>query len=1108
MRKLLLATAIALSVFPATATAAAATPAPAWGLTSLAAPTNFKPGEAGSYYQVEATNIGAAPTDGSPVVLSDTLPAGLTVKKVELLLRIAPGKFDEFGEAPGVCAKTEAAGAVTVTCTVDESIAGTFEPARLWPSERLIMRVRVFTPGSASGALVNHATVQGGGAAAGSAESQGEACACPAPPGLSAFNSDLIGVDGAPVSQAASHPFSYTTSFSVNTELAPAQSSAPLVAAGGDVKDLEFPLPPGLLGNPTVASHCSAKDFTAQELVGFKNPERNYYVVNCPDGSAVGTVAVSQVDGIPGGDILTAIYNLVPPPGMPALFGFQVAGLPIYIETELRSGSDYGVTARVRNVSQLKRVTAATATFWGVPADPAHDPQRGFCGETGGVTGSCDAEGVQERPFFRLPTSCATQLDFGMSFATWLHPTTFFSAGVQHGPVDGCELPDFSPSIESKPSTNVADAPSGLHFNLHLPQQANEDPDGLGEADLRDAVVTLPEGFTVNPSSANGLEGCSVAQIGYLPGTSGPPEFTAAPPTCPDAAKLGKAQVHTPLLDHPLPGAVYLAKPHENPFDSLIAIYIVLDDPISGVVVKLAGEVTPDPQSGQLTTTFEDSPQTPFEDFELDFFEGARAPLRTPPTCATHTTASSLTPHTAPASGPAATPSDSFAITTAPGAGPCPATPAEQPHSPAFAAGTAAPLAGAFSPFLLSLARQDGSQELSGLDLTLPPGLTGKLAGLEACPEAALAAAQAKSGAAEQASPSCPPSSRVGSVTVAAGAGSAPFHAQGEVYLAGPYKGAPLSIAVLVPAVAGPFDLGTVVNRDALYVDPKSARIHVLADPIPTILQGVPLDVRSIDARIDRDRFTLNPTSCNEMAISGALTSSLGQSAPLTERFQVGNCAELAFKPKLSLRLIGGTKRTDHPALRAEVRMPGGGANMASVSVALPRSSFLDQGNIRTVCTRVQFAAHACPPGSIYGKAEAQTPLFDEPLRGPVYLRSSDHNLPDLVIALKGPESFPIEIEAAGRVDSVKGALRTRFEAIPDAPVSRVLLAMEGGKRKGLLVNSGDLCARAYRANGIFNAHNGKRAKLRPALSNAKCGKQGAKKRRGQGKKSGRGGNR
>ena len=461
-------------------------------------------------------------------------------------------------------------------------------------------------------------------------------------------------------------------------------------------------------------------------------------------------------------------------------------------------------------------------------------------------------------------------------------------------------------------------------------------------------------------------------------------------------------------------------------------------------------------------------------------------------------TACCARPPPAPDSGPPATPHDDYAISQGAG-GACASSESALPNSPSFDSGSASPIAAAHTPFVLHLRRNDGTQNFSAVNVSPPPGLTAKLAGAEQCSDAALAAAASKSGREEQQSPSCPASSEVGSFTAAAGAGPAPYYAPGKVYLTGPYKGAPLSFAFITPAVAGPYDLGTVVTKAAVYLDSSTGRVTTVSDPLPRILQGIPLDVRSVDVSLDRPDFTRNGTSCDPFSVDGSLTSTLGQVAPLSSRFQLGECSRLAFKPKLGIRLFGGTKRGGHPALRGVLQMPEGGANIARASVALPHSEFLDQGHIGTVCTRVQFAegagnGSACPAASIYGHAIATSPLVAYALEGNVYLRSSSHELPDLVVALHGPPSQPIAVNVVGRVDSVKGGIRTSFEGVPDLPVSKFVLSMEGGK-KGLLQNSTDVCTGIHKATAEFDAQNGDIADLAPALKNGKCGKAKQHKR-------------
>src|SRR6201746_1765073 len=513
-----------------------------------------------------------------------------------------------------------------------------------------------------------------------------------------------------------------------------------------------------------------------------------------------------------------------------------------------------------------------------------------------------------------------------------------------------------------------------------MPQEEHEAPGATGEADLRDASVVLPKGLVLNPASADKRASRTPTQIrpATAPGTL-PAHFNTAPAQCPDAAKVGSVEAVVPALDHPIAGGVYLATQEENPFNSLAALYVVLEDPESGIVVKLAGKVALDPATGQVTTTFTDNPQVPVEHFKFDFFEGARAPLRTPMSCGDYTTTSTMTPWSAPAGLPT-NPSDSFHIGSGP-QGPCPtgtldpqlhpgpANPSARPHTPLTPRPT--PRAGPASPFSLRVSRADGSGEFAGLTTTPPLGFTARLAGVPYCPQSGIDQATSREhpgqGALELQSPSCPAASQVGTVSAGAGAGPTPIYTSGRLYLAGPHKGAPLSLVAVIPAIAGPFDLGTVTSRVAARLDPATAQVTAVADPLPLIRSGVVLDLRDLRVNIDRPNFALAPTSCEPKSVGATVQGTAGNSATVSERFQVGGCGALKFKPSISLRLKGGTKRSDHPALKAVVTYPqkGNYANTAKASVGLPHSEFLDQAHIRTICTRVQFAANACPKGAI-----------------------------------------------------------------------------------------------------------------------------------------------
>jgi hypothetical protein len=911
---------------------------------------------------------------------------------------------------------------------------------------------------------------------------------------LTEFDGAALEQSGEAATQAGSRPFSASTTFTLATTVTPANKEYPTDL----LKDAIVELPPGLIGNPQGVPQCTEDQLQV--------------LFDCPVGSQVGVLFLDEVGfaGSPGNPAhqFVPLFNMVPPDGSPALLGFNVGGSVFHIGARVRNGEDYGVTAVSFNNSNIISIQRVEVEIWGVPGDPAHDSERGF-----DVTRvPCASPSINcsnpypgpPTPFFTLPTSCIGPVTTSIAVTGWNggeDRASFLShdtAAPTPNPIgnDGCNAVEFSPSLEARPTTNVADSPSGLDVDLHIPQHNTcvTGPPldcGVATAHLKDTVVTLPEGLNVNPSSANGLAACSLSEFGFTGMEGDAVHTTPVPAQCPNASKLGTVSVETPVLDHPVEGAVYLAQPYENPFGTLLSLYLAVDDPESGVVVKLAGRVDPDPTTGQLTATFKGNPQLPFEDLNLHFFGGSGASLRTPPTCGTYTTGSSMTPWSAPDSGPPATPKDEWAIEQGPG-GSCATEAARLPNSPSFDAGSVSPIAGAKTPLVVNLRRDDGTQQFSSLSLTPPEGLVGKLAGIPYCPDAALAEAAAKSGRAEEASSSCSQASYVGSVTAAAGAGPAPYYAHGKAYLTGPYKGAPLSLAIVTPATAGPFDLGTIVVRTALYVNRRTAQITAISDKIPTILRGIPLDVRSVQVKVDRPDFTINPTSCDPTSFDGQLTSTLVQTTALQSRFQVGECGRLGFKPHLALRLKGGTKRNRYPALTATLRMPEGSANLASISVALPRSEFLAQEHIRTVCTRVQFAADACPTAAIYGNATVTTPLLDYPLTGPVYLRSSDNPLPDLVPDLRGPANQPIKLESAGRTDSIRGGIRNSFDFIPDAPFTKLVLQMQGGKR-GLLVNSRDICKRANRAIVKYTAHNGATFESRPALKPG-CPKHGKRK--------------
>jgi hypothetical protein len=877
--------------------------------------------------------------------------------------------------------------------------------------------------------------------------------------GVDTFTTTFTNKGELPDVLAASHPYEFTTHIVMNQDAEGHRE--------GTLQKLLIELPPGMVGDPMSLPRCTRAEFDLG------------VVPLCPGNSQVGVAEFELNQGGLKGRV--GVYNLTPTPGSAATIGFSVDNNNALLNASVRTGSDYGATITDAALPVAHELQQVTTHIWGVPQAKVHDPERNCVPEDpeAALIEGC-AAGVNEAAFFSLPTRCGEELE--TTLIVYSTEGEEEEAVAKAPALEGCEAIPFEPQITARPETAAAESPSGLAVSITIPQ--SRDPKQRATAHLKDTAVTLPAGLTVNPSAASGRSACSEDQIAL---------GKSAPANCPDSSQVGTVTVESPLVDHPLQGAVYLARQGENPFGSLIALYVALNDPLTGVVVKQAIEVVPD-ESGRLTAFTKEMPQLPFEHLAFNFFGGPRAALTTPSTCGTYTTETTFTPWSAPEGKPVKE-SNSFGVTEAAHGGPCPTSEAQMPNDPSFQAGTSSPLAGAYSPFVLKLTRENGSQRLSALNVTMPPGITAKLAGVSECSDPQIAASGARNklgdGALELASPSCPKSSEVGTVTVGAGSGT-PIYVQGHAYLAGPYKGAPLSIVIITPAVAGPFDLGVVVVRTALFIDETTAQVTAKSDPIPQILQGIPLAVRSIAVRLDRSQFTLNPTSCAVKQISGQAISPLGTAAPLQQSFAAAGCNGLGFKPNLTLSLKGGTHRGAHPALTATLTPRPGDANIASAQVSLPHSEFLDQAHIKTICTRVQFAANACPAGSIYGKARAFSPLLDKPLEGPVYLRSSSHNLPDLVADLNGQVHFVL----AGRVDSVGGGIRNTFESTPDAPVSKFVLEMQGAK-KGLLVNSTNLCKGSHKAKAAFTGQNGKRFESEPPLA-ASCSKA---KKQGKGKK-------
>ena len=922
---------------------------------------------------------------------------------------------------------------------------------------------------------------------------------------------------------AGAHPNWGFTQFIIKNE-------APGETPVDELKTVRVDLPVGLSVNPGATERCPLAVFESG-------------AGNCAGAYPESEVGKSQVTvslpplGVPAPPTAplteVPVYNVEPKQGEPARFGLELAGSEVFLEGDVDWSGDYHEGFTIHVPAALPEGLGGVLGLLTGEKGLILKNRLVFDGRSGDGT------------FLTTPTTC-----FGPAYANgWLpgeqpggpsghiystmlradsvgepNPdfpdgSSFFESPIPpesetSGPgtePKGCASIPYEPSIAVGPGTAQTDSPAGADVEVAVPHLLPDfavEEDEQDSSDTKRAQVTLPPGMGLNPSAAGGgLQTCADAQFGL--GTHDEANG------CPAASRIGSVSIDTPPLpDGSLTGSVYVGQQlsRDPTSGKEYRIFVEALSQRYGVFVRLEGKVSADPASGQLTTTFEGRevegiggtkppkglPQVPFSTFTLDFDDGDHAVLTSPGACGPNKTTTAMTPWSGNA---AATPSGDFTLTAFPGGGACPKTLGDRPFDPSFEAGTANKQAGAYSPLHMDIGRADGNQELKGVDVTLPPGLTAKLKGVHYCPEPVLAAAAGISGSDEAAHSSCPDASLIGQAEVAAGSGPAPIQITGKVFLAGPYKGAPLSLAVVTPATAGPFDLGTVVVRVALRVDPRTAQVRAQSDPIPHVYGGATLDIRSIAVKLDRHEFSLNPTSCSPGGFGGSLFGGGANptdpgafsSKPVSAAFSTNGCEKLDFKPKIFFRLFGATRRAKNPKLRAVVVPHTGDANIARAATILPRSLILDQGNLSKVCTRVQFAANACPKNSIYGYARAFSPLLAKPLQGPVYLRSSDNLLPDLVSDLHGQ----VDIELDSRTDSVHGHIRNIFDLVPDVPVSKFILTLRGG-RKGLLVNSRNQCKR-HRSKGRrsrrgqrvivhLKGQNGKKRKLRQRLR-VPCGK-------------------
>ncbi|HEU5254284.1 MAG TPA: hypothetical protein VFU16_13265 [Solirubrobacterales bacterium] len=860
------------------------------------------------------------------------------------------------------------------------------------------------------------------------------------------------------------------------------------------IEGLRLSLPPGLLVNPTTVRECGP--------TGFGTPRSSPYEAsasgeNCSNASQVGVATVETT----AGTRTFGVFNLEPAFGSLFALGLSPYGTPLVLDGRLRE-SDAGLDVELTGVPQSLGLRSLKMTIWGtpwwgddsVPPLESHDSQRGDClnEQTGGSHGSCLVFGTSSAKkneiwsYLTLPTTpCGVRPTF--SLAATSAGATATATDTILALVD-CNEALTTPKVQLM--TDAAAARTGLAFNLDVSDGGGIlNPGGVARPAIKTAIASLPEGLTINPSLAAGLGSCGEAEWARETATSEPGAG------CPSNSKIGTVVLDGTLgLPEQLKGSVYLATPRANPFGTLLAVYMLARLPRRGLIVKSQGKIEPDPVTGRLVATFDDLPRLLYTHFGLNLREGQRSTLISPPACGTYTADLEASTWAKPAVF--VHNSSFFLVTRGEGTAPCPH--GALPFSPSLLAGSLNAAAGAYTPFYLRLARSGSEQEFTSYSADFPPGLLGNLSGVATCPDEAIAAAARRSGREEQAAPSCPAASSIGHTIAGYGVGGSLAWAPGGLYLGGPYHGSPLSVVAIDAATIGPFDLGTVVIRQAVRIDRRTAQVSLDpagSDPIPHILEGIPLHLSDIRVYVDRPHFMVNPTSCDPMAISsrvggaGSNPLSAGDDT-VTEssrRYQVLDCIAIGFRPKLSIRLRGSRKHGGYPSLRA-VYKPRRGANLKAVSVTLPPSTFLAQEHIRKVCTKAQFAVDNCPKGSVYGRARAVTPLLGEPLSGPVYLRSSPNPVPDLVADLRGRG---IEIEVPGRIDTSRGGIRANFESLPDAPVTSFTMNLFGGKR-GLLVNAEPPCRGVHRTNARFIAHSNATAIARPQLR-AKCPKRGSR---------------
>ena len=1042
--------ALVISLAGSATSASAASGGPVWAIQSVALPTNFSagdtkgceeaPGSKCDTYVVTATNIGATSASaesasGEGITVKDQLHGEIAVESIKAEARQPGGNGGDEN--------------IYVGCTEPSALSVKCETfgSPLAPGDVLTIAIHVIVTGTGAASVTNTAEVEGGGATPAATSEpttvantvNGEAPSF----GVQDFSVGVYGPNGAKDIQAGDHPAALTTTLDYTTK---SNFTGPTALGGLTILAVQEPkteivdLPLGFVGDPLAAAQCPES-----EVLG------SAQVSDCPADSQVGVVGIEKEETV----TLVKVYNIVPEPGYPAypaLFGFEFLGTNVFLRTRVvPTSAGYVLSTSVPDIPRAvnAKITGVMLTFFGDPAE-----------QDGGSSSSL--------ALFTNPTDCSTSPSKArIEMDSWVNPqqwvtkeASMYEASATQG-VSGCDLLAFDPTIEVAPEETQADTPSGYEVDLKVPQAANLSP-VLATPDLRNAEVTLPEGVSVSPGAADGLAGCKESgpegielgnhdtlghevQEGEELGPDGLPHAAAG--HCPKASQIGTVEVTTPLLREKLEGHVYLAQPKcggegqpacteaSATNGELFGLY--LEAAGSGVIVKLKGTVSVNPQTGRITTRFDENPQLPFSELKLELNGGPRAPLANPQSCGAATTTSVLEPWSAPESGPAATPFSSFAVTGC-------ASP--MPFSPAFSAGTLSPAAGVFSPFTLTFGRHDGEQDLSGVTVHTPAGLLGKVAGVPQCGEA-----QANAG-------TCGPESQVGTTTAASGSGSAPLYLGGRVYLTGPYDGQPFGLSIVVPAVAGPFNLGNVVVRASIAINPYTAAITAVSGPLPQIIDGVPTRLQTINVTLNRPGFMFNPTNCDAQAVTATIVSAQGASTNVSTPFAAAGCKNLPFKPDFSASTTGKTSKALGASLNVKIASAGlGQANIAKVDVEIPKALPTQLKTLNHACTEAQFNSNPanCPPASDIAQVTVHTPLLNSPLKGPAYLVShGSEAFPDVEMVLQGEG---VELVLDGHTQIKKGVTYSHFETVPDAPFTSFEFSSPQGEL-ALFTAHGDLC--------------------------------------------------